>query len=184
MKRIVFLHGVGSTGGDMRPLAQALDLAVPAHFPNGTLPFDMGPGRQWFSVRGITEANRPDRVAAALPAVTAMLQSLGPTEDTLLIGFSQGSIMALHAAAAGLPLAGVVAVAGRLAGPVPAQAIWPWVTLLNGAADPMMTPTIARATLSWLQAAGATPAAHILPDLGHTIDHRVVDLIRSAISMG
>lgn len=53
MKRIVFLHGVGSSAAAMRPLADALGLAVEAHFPDGPQPFDMGPGRQWFSVRGI-----------------------------------------------------------------------------------------------------------------------------------
>jgi len=184
MKRVVFMHGVGSSGSDLRPLADALGLSVPAHFPDGTHPFDMGPGRQWFSVRGISEANRPERVTGALPALTKVLEGFGPTEETLLIGFSQGSIMALHAAAAGMPLAGVIAIAGRLAGPVPAQPLWPQITLLNGDQDHLMPPPVARATADWLRDAGATPTAHILPGLGHTIDHRVVDLIRSSLAAG
>jgi phospholipase/carboxylesterase len=182
MKRIVFLHGVGSSGANMRPLAQALDLSVPAHCPDGPHPFDMGPGRQWFSVRGISEANRPDRVAAALPALTALLQSLGPTGETLLIGFSQGSIMALHAAAAGLPLAGVIAIAGRLAGPVPARTTWPPITLLNGALDPIMPPSIANATAEWLRDAAASPKAQIFQGLGHMIDDQVIAAIRTQLA--
>lgn len=181
MKRIVFLHGVGSSGAAMRPLAQALGLTEAVHFPDGPQPFDMGPGRQWFSVRGITEANRPDRVAAALPTLTAMLVALGPTEETMLIGFSQGSIMALHAAAAGLPLAGVIAIAGRLAAPVPLRATWPPITLLNGEMDTMMPPAVATATLEWLQKAGASPSSSIFPGLGHSIDHQVLDAVRTAL---
>ena len=65
MKRVIFLHGVGGTGASMQPPADALGLTVPAHCLDGTEPFDMGPGRQWFSVKGVTEANRPARVAAA-----------------------------------------------------------------------------------------------------------------------
>jgi phospholipase/carboxylesterase len=182
MKRIVFLHGVGSSGAAMRPLAQALGVTIESHFPDGPHAFDMGPGHQWFSVRGITEANRPERAAAALPDLMAMLQALGPTEETLLIGFSQGSIMALHAAAAGLPLAGVIAIAGRLAGPVAPLATWPPITLLNGERDTMMPPPIALATAGWLRAAGAAPVAQILPGLGHSVDHQVIDAIRAALT--
>lgn len=182
-KRIVFLHGVGSSGGGMRPLAEALGLLGEAHFPDGTHPYDLGPGRQWFSVRDVTEANRPDRVAAAVPELTAMLTALGPTNDTLLIGFSQGSIMALHAAAAGLPLAGVIALAGRLAGPVAPRVSWPPITLLNGELDRIMLPTIATATANWLRDAGAAAEAQILPGLGHSVDHQVIAAIRLALSI-
>jgi phospholipase/carboxylesterase len=63
MTRIIFLHGVRSSGAAMRPLAEALDVTATAHISDGSEPFDMGPGRQWFSVMGTTEDNRlaPDR---------------------------------------------------------------------------------------------------------------------------
>lgn len=182
MKRIVFLHGVGSSGAAMQPLAHEIGLTVETHFPDGPQGFDMGPGRQWFSVRGVTEANRADRVAGALPDLVALLKGFGPTEQTLLIGFSQGSIMALHAAAAGLPLAGVIAIAGRLAGPVPAHDVWPPITLLNGDRDTIMPPPIAMATADWLRTAGAAPVAHILPGLGHSIDHQVIAAIHDLLA--
>lgn len=165
----------------MRPLSDALKLTENAHFPDGTHAFELGPGRQWFSVRGINEANRVDRVAAALPDVVAMLTALGPTQETLLIGFSQGSIMALHAAAAGLPLAGVIAIAGRLAGPVAPLENWPPIMLLNGTLDSIMPPEIASATTGWLQAAGAAPVLKILPGLGHNIDQQVIVATRNAV---
>lgn len=121
MKRVIFLHGVGGNGASMQPLADTLSLTVPAHCPDGPEPFDMGPGRQWFSVRGVTEENRPARIAAALPAFIRAVRAIGNPRHSLLIGFSQGAIMALHAVAAGLTAAGVIALSGRLAGPVAAR---------------------------------------------------------------
>lgn len=179
MKRVILLHGVGGTGASMQPLADALALSVPAHCPDGPELFDMGPGRQWFSVKDVTEENRPARVAAAMPAVTRTIEGFGDPRDSLLIGFSQGAIMALHAVAAGLPAAGVFALSGRLAGPIADRANWPPITLLHGSADPVMPPAIARATEIWLKAAGANPELLIFNGLGHSIDDRTLAAIRS-----
>ena len=180
MKRVIFLHGVGSSGAAMAPLASAVGLAVPSHCPDGPEDFNHGQGRQWFSIAGVTEANRPARVAAALPAFTEVVSQFGDTKDSLLIGFSQGAIMALHAAAAGLPVAGVFALSGRLAGPVAHRTDWPSITLLHGSDDPMMPPAVARATEGWLKDAGASPHLIIFEGLGHSIDARVVEAIRAA----
>ena len=180
MKRVIFLHGVGSSGAAMAPLAEAVALAVPAHCPDGPQAFPHGQGRQWFSIDGVTEANRPARVAAALPAFTEIVSQYGDTSDSLLIGFSQGAIMALHAVAAGLPVAGVFALSGRLAGPVAPRSDWPAITLLHGSADPMMPPAVAQATEAWLRDAGAAPQLTIFDGLGHSVDARVVAAIRAA----
>jgi phospholipase/carboxylesterase len=182
MKRVIFLHGVGGTGASMQPLANALGLSVPAHCPDGPEPFDMGTGRQWFSVRGVTEEDRPARVARALPAFRQMIDGYGHPHECLLIGFSQGAIMALHAVADGLSVAGVFALSGRLAGPVPARTDWPQVTLLHGDADPVMPAPIARATEGWLRDAGSNPTLAIFKGLGHAIDHRAIAEIRAALS--
>lgn len=178
MKRVICLHGVGSSGAAMAPLAEALALAVPAHCPDGPQPF--GAGRQWFSIDGVTEANRPARVAAALPAFTEIVSRFGDPRESLLVGFSQGAIMSLHAVAAGLPVAGVIALSGRLAGPVPPRADWPPITLLHGSADPMMPPSVARATEGWLKEAGAAPGLTIFEGLGHSVDARMVAAARAA----
>jgi phospholipase/carboxylesterase len=181
VKRVIFLHGVGSSGANMKPLASALGQSVEAHLPDGLRPFDMGPGHQWFSVSGITEANRPERVATALPAFVERIAQFGPTEDSLLVGFSQGAIMSLHAAAAGLRVAGVVAIAGRLAAPVPVREDWPAITLLHGEADPVIPVSAAQATRTWLKDAGAEPALKLVAGLGHSIDARMLELVREAL---
>lgn len=178
VKRIVLLHGVGGSGASMQPLADQLDLAIDMHLPDGPQAFEMGPGRQWFSVRGVTEANRPARVTEALPAFTGIIEQFGDPGEILLVGFSQGAIMALHAVAAGMPAAGVLALSGRLAGPVAARSGWPPINLLHGAADPVMPPDVARATDKWLRAAGAEARLQLFDGLGHGIDDRVLAAIR------
>ncbi|WP_413873877.1 hypothetical protein [Albidovulum sp.] len=181
-QRIIFLHGVGSTGAAMRPLAEALAVSQHAAFPDGLHPFDMGTGRQWFSVKGVTEANRPGRIAEAMPAFAHLIESLGDPRQSVLIGFSQGAIMALHAVAAGLPAAGVIALSGRLAGPVPARGDWPPITLLHGTDDPVMPLAVARATDGWLNDAGAAPRLTEFDGLGHAIDARVLETVRDSLS--
>ncbi|MES2550974.1 MAG: dienelactone hydrolase family protein [Pseudomonadota bacterium] len=180
MSRVVFLHGVGSSGAGMRPLAEALGLHD-AHCPDGPEPFDMGPGRQWFSVKGVTEANRPERVAAALSAAHRMIEALGDPRESWLVGFSQGSIMALHLVAEGLPVAGVVAIAGRLAGPVAARTDWPPIWQLQGADDAVMPLALAQATEGWLREAGAAAELTVFPRLGHSVDTRVLGRLREVL---
>jgi phospholipase/carboxylesterase len=142
---IIMLHGVGSSANDMAPLGQALSASLPdarVLIPDGFDPFDQGgAGRQWFSVRGVTPANRTQRVDEALPRLldwieTQRLDAGVAPEAVGLFGFSQGAILALAAAARGAPLGSVVAVAGRLVDPVnPALAGSPRLLLLHGKSD-------------------------------------------------
>lgn len=182
MTRLILLHGVGSSGAAMRPLAQALDRTADTHCPDGTQPFDMGPGRQWFSVKGITEENRPARIAAALPSFRAVVESFGEPRDSVLVGFSQGAIMALHAVADGLPARAVFALSGRLAGPIKAREYWPSITLLHGAADTVIPSHLAQATATWLREAGATPDLRLYPGLGHGTDERVFSALKDGLA--
>jgi phospholipase/carboxylesterase len=177
MSRIIFLHGVGSTGTAMRPLAEALGVTATPQFPDGPEPFDMGPGRQWFSVKGITEENRPARVEAALPGFRRVIEGFGDPQDSILVGFSQGAIMALHAVADGLPVKAVFALSGRLAGPVPGRTDWPAITLLHGQADPVIPARMAEATEVWLRAAGAAPDLRLFDGLAHAADSRVLSVL-------
>jgi phospholipase/carboxylesterase len=61
---------------------------------DGADPFDRGcAGRQWFSIRGVTEADRSARVLTALPSLLARLDLLAAErgvarKDLVLLGFS------------------------------------------------------------------------------------------------
>jgi phospholipase/carboxylesterase len=121
----ILLHGVGAGAEGLRPLAALIQREFPAaasEIPEGFTPFDSAPvGRQWFSIIGVTEQNRPARVAAALPALVHWVRKAQEhhaisAPATTLIGFSQGAIMALAVSAAYNGLVGqVAAFAGRYA---------------------------------------------------------------------
>ena len=123
---VLLFHGVGSSPDDLLPLGQAVGhrfpdaLVLSVRSPDAS---DLGNGWQWFSVRGIDEANRPMRVAEAMPRFLATVQhwqheSGLDAATTTLIGFSQGAIMALEATQRSQPLAArVIAIAGRFAQP-------------------------------------------------------------------
>ncbi len=181
-KRLVaFLHGVGSSGDDLEPLARLWQAALPdaaMTFPDGPEPFDLAPqGRQWFSVDGVTPANRPQRVAEAAPAFDRVLDEelswagVGP-DALILVGFSQGSIMSLDAVLTGRwkPLA-VVAYAGRLSGrPVSDNAATGTrVLLVHGSADPVIPVAEMQTAVQALTQAGIAVETRVEPGVAHTI---------------
>ena len=126
----------------------------------------------------MTEANRADRVAAARPefdrVVGNIIEAHGldhETDKVALVGFSQGSIMALDVLASGrLPVAAIVAFSGRLASPEPIRpATDTKLCLIHGDADPIMSFVESEKAAATLKAAGVDSALHILPGLGHSI---------------
>jgi phospholipase/carboxylesterase len=180
---VILLHGVGSHGADIAQLGglwqQSLhDTRFAA--PDGPEPFGPPgfPGRQWFSVQGVTPENRPARVAAARPAFDRILHDIvaahGLGDDlgrVALVGFSQGAIMALDALASGRwPVGAVVAFSGRLASPPPlAPALGIPVMLLHGAADPVMPAAESERAAATLAALGVRAECHVFPRLEHGI---------------
>ncbi|WP_293998395.1 esterase [Sphaerotilus sp.] len=123
----ILLHGVGASADDLVPLAKALRASFPQAallLPDGFDAFDAAPtaqGRQWFSVVGVTEENRIERVQAVVPTLIDWVRGhqtrLGVgAAATALVGFSQGSIVSLEAAVAAPDLVGrVLAFSGRFA---------------------------------------------------------------------
>lgn len=127
---IVCLHGVGSGAMSLRPLGQMLRIANPTSvviIPDAPHPSDLGgAGRQWFSVRGITNTNRADRIDAALPWLDAFIiterhQLLLAAKQVAVCGFSQGAMMALALASRDNAPRAIASIAGRIAAPIPAR---------------------------------------------------------------
>ena len=176
---LLLLHGVGADGRSMAPLAQALRAEFPQAAivaPDAPNPFDAGgAGRQWFSVRGIDEASRVPRSAAALAPladwVRATQQRLGVgPAATALVGFSQGAIMALELSAAEDGLAGrVLAFAGRYARLPDAAPRHTTLHFFHGGADPVMPAAHARAALEHLGALHGDATIDIAEGVGHEL---------------
>ncbi|KQZ99838.1 phospholipase [Mesorhizobium sp. Root157] len=179
---IIFLHGVGSRGADLLPLAKGWRQSLPTTAfaaPDGPFAFDGGgSGRQWFSVSDVTEASRPQRIAAARPALDDVLRGaieqhglMANLDRVALVGFSQGSIMALDAVASGRwPIGALVAYSGRLASPHPyTPAGSPRVLAVHGAADPVIPAEASIQATVALRELGLDVNSRILPGVGHTI---------------
>ena len=182
---LLLFHGVGASARDLLPLAEALAEAkshawvVSLQAPH---PAEFGYGWQWFSVQGVTEANRPGRVAAAMPAflqrVAAWQARTGSTpERTTLIGFSQGAIMSLEATQASqTSVAGrIIAIAGRFAQAPQRAPQGAAVHLLHGDQDQVMPVHLATSAHQELQALGAAASLQRFSGLGHGIDQRVLN---------
>ncbi|WP_237153494.1 alpha/beta hydrolase [Oryzibacter oryziterrae] len=179
---VILLHGVGSSGADLEALGEVWAGALPdAVFvaPDAPFAFDQSRfGYQWFSIAGVNESNRGERIVAAREAfdrtVSAAISGAGFTDRldrVAFAGFSQGTIMALDALASGRwPVAAVVGFSGRLSSPEPfAPATQTKVLLVHGTADRVIPATESEQAESRLQQAGFTVERHALAGLGHTI---------------
>ena len=183
---VVFLHGYGANGKDLIGLAEPLA----EHMPDTLFLSPDGPeecvgsslGLQWFPIPwidGSSEEMARNGVLRAVDDLQAFLDGVMVDEDLLpeqvmLFGFSQGSMMALHAAPRREdPVAGVVAFSGRLLEPESlADEVQsrPPVLLVHGDRDEVVPiqalPEAARA----LEAAGWSEVyAHVMKGTAHGI---------------
>ncbi len=183
----LLFHSVGANAEHLAVLATRLAQEYPQAAVlciDAPDEFDAAPGRggrQWFSIQGVTDENRPARVAAALPRFIATVRALQlrfaiEWPRTALFGFSQGAIMALEAAQAEPELAGrVIAFSGRYA-TLPAHAPRDTcVHLLHGLDDTVMPHGPVVAAARQLVALGADVTADVLPQVGHELDPRLIE---------
>lgn len=184
---MLMFHGVGSTPDSM----QAVGSYFAKHFPQAFIisvaaPYfsDLGTGLQWFSVQGVTEENRQERVDTAMPAFIETVRSwqqasgLG-VEATALIGFSQGAIMSLEAVKAHADVAGrVLSFSGRFVSLPQAAINHATLHLFHGKADPVIPYIHSVAAAEHLIKLGGDVTAEIEPFVGHTIHE---DLLEKAV---
>jgi phospholipase/carboxylesterase len=124
---VIFLHGYGSNGADLIDLAPYWASALPDTLflaPDAPQSCDGVPyGRQWWPLTSLAPAARAAGVRVSAFAlngyIDAQLAAHGLSEDKLaLVGFSQGTMMALHVGPRrAKTLAGVVGFSGMLADP-------------------------------------------------------------------
>ncbi len=181
-KIVLLLHGYGSNGEDLIALAPHLRHILPdALFlaPDAPQRCAIGRGYQWWPLDAYSPAALARGAAAAAPAVDAFLDrklgQYGLSEaDAALVGFSQGTMMALHV---GLrrprPLAGILGYSGALTG---ADALAgeimnkPPVLLIHGAADQVVPAAALGVASRALTALGVAVRTHLSRGLGHSVD--------------
>ena len=183
---VVFLHGYGANGADLLGLADPLAEHMPdtlflAPDAPETIP-GMPTGYQWFPIPwidGSSEEEAANGLRRAADDLNAFLDGVMVDEDLLpeqvvVLGFSQGTMMALHVLPRREdPVAGIVAFSGRLLEPellVDEVVSRPPVLLIHGDQDDVVPPQSLPQAAEALQEAGWKDVyAHIMKGTAHGI---------------
>lgn len=186
---VVLLHGLGADGNDLIALADhwAQDLPHAAFVsPDAPFPCDMAPfGRQWFSLKEPSLESLDAGVRAVAPVVDRFLDEAlaahGLSDrDLALVGFSQGTMTALHVALRRLrACAGVLGYSGALMSPwtlATEIAAKPPVLLVHGDADPIVPASNLSTAETTLRAQQVPVRTVLQPGLAHSIDEHGVML--------
>jgi len=185
---VVFLHGYGADGNDLIDIGRAWQQYLPqAAFvsPHAPEPCGQAPvGRQWFALTFRDPDERWVGVNKAAPLLQRFLDAelnrhRLPPSALALVGFSQGTMMALHVGLrrATAPAA-IVGYSGLLvlppqgdieafAGEVTSR---PPVLLVHGDRDELIPPQALFQAAQGLAALGLSVEWHVSAGIGHGID--------------
>jgi phospholipase/carboxylesterase len=185
---VVFLHGYGADGNDLIDIGRAWQQVLPqAAFasPHAPEPCGQAPaGRQWFPLTMRDPNERWTGVKTAAPVIEQFLDAelvrhKLPPSALALVGFSQGTMMALHVGLrrAAAPAA-IVGYSGLLVTP-PEREIEafaaeiksrPPVLLVHGDRDDLIPVQALFQAAQGLSALGLSVEWHISPGIVHGID--------------
>ena len=183
---VIFLHGYGANGADLMGLADPLAEYMPDTLflsPDAPEACAGAPmGFQWFPIPWIDGSSEEESQAGLIRAAAdldAFLDGVMVDEDLLpeqvgVVGFSQGTMMALHVLPRREdPVAGLVAFSGRLLAPELLEdevVCRPPVLLVHGDQDDVVPPQSLPEAAEALQAAGWSEVyAHVMKGTAHGI---------------
>jgi phospholipase/carboxylesterase len=185
---VVFLHGYGADGNDLIDIGRAWQGILPnAAFvsPHAPHPCGQAPvGREWFPLTFRDQNERWTGVNTAAPALEAFLNAelnrrQLPPSALVLVGFSQGTMMALHVGLRRpVPPAAIVGYSGMLV--VPANVdpekfasevhSRPPVLLVHGDQDELIPVQALMHAAQGLSSLEVPVEWHVSPGIGHGID--------------
>ena len=185
---VVFLHGYGADGNDLIELGRAWQNLLPETVfvsPHAPEPCEQAPmGRQWFPLTFRDMNERWVGVNKAAPVLEKFLQAELARHDLpgsalALVGFSQGTMMALHvglrlaaAPAAIVGYSGMFVTPGdagaeKIAGEIKSR---PPVLLVHGDSDDLIPPQALLFSAQELAKIEVPVEWHMSSGLGHGID--------------
>ena len=185
---VVFLHGYGADGNDLIDIGRAWQGLLPDTAfvsPHAPEPCGQAPvGRQWFPLFTRAPNERWEGVNAALPGLERFLDAeltrrkLAPSA-LALVGFSQGTMMALHAGLRrAAPPAAIVGYSGIFVLPEKAKPeavaaeikARPPVLLVHGDSDELIPVQALFQSAQALAALEVPVEWHLSEGVGHGID--------------
>jgi len=197
---VVFLHGYGANGKNLISLAQDFHQVLPmAHYlsPNAIETWEGGffDAYQWFSLYQGLERKTLDNLANQIKNANQILQNFLQQQlkkfnldfsKLILIGFSQGSMMANYQAMiAPQNLAGVISYSGRIIEPtrIGEKIISKTkICLIHGKQDSVLDFSNFIEAQKILQNLQIPFEAHGLDDLDHAIDLRGIEIAKNFLN--
>ena len=180
---VILLHGYGSNGDDLMGLVPHWRAGLPDTVfmaPNAPEMCPGAPGGyQWWSLTELGRESRAAGVRQAAPLVNAFIDMHRTTYDlpnskVALVGFSQGTMMALHVGPRRTDaLAGIVGYSGMLADAEALQAevkTRPPLLLIHGDADQMVPFAAMGEAEGECKRLGFEINTYVARGLGHSID--------------
>lgn len=188
---IVAIHGRGADATDLAALSFEIDPGCYRWvLPQGPRPVFLAPGAvgwAWYEL-GETQSETVLSSRALLAAcLDEILERISvPRDETVLMGFSQGAVMALHVGLASPePFAAVIAMSGHLPAADALEPLLPQrrerqVLVVHGTMDPVLPIERGRRVRDILQAAGLQLEYHEFP-MGHQITPESLATVREHI---
>ena len=185
---VVFLHGYGADGNDLIDIGRAWQGLLPDTAfvsPHAPEPCGQAPtGRQWFALFSRAQNERWDGVNKAAPVLEKFLDAeltrrKLPPSALALVGFSQGTMMALHVGLRrAVPPAAIVGYSGIFVLPDKAKAdavageikSKPPVLLVHGDQDDLIPVQALLQGAQDLAALDVPVEWHLSQGIGHGID--------------
>ena len=185
---VVFLHGYGADGNDLIDIGRAWQGLLPDTAfvsPHAPEPCGQAPmGRQWFALFSRAQNERWTGVNKAAPVLEKFLDAelarrKLPPSALALVGFSQGTMMALHVGLRrAVPPAAIVGYSGifvlpdnakpdAVAGEIKAK---PPVLLIHGDQDDLIPVQALLQSAQSLAALDVPTEWHVSQGIGHGVD--------------
>ncbi len=186
-RAVIFLHGYGANGQDLISLAPLWHEALPntAYFaPNAPERCELAPpgapsGFQWFSLMDRTPAVMTAGAEAAKSGLETYINGVAEQTglkmaDIAIVGFSQGTMMALHTLLAMEEgCAGILAYSGRLIEPKDIKSKPP-VCAVHGTADEVVPFESLEGIRAFCAENDIPVEHHERQGLGHGIDEQAL----------
>jgi len=193
---VIFLHGLGGSETQLKPIALDLSREVSGlKIALANAPYRrLGGGREWFVVDG--RELEPQRVNAARQAFDSVINEIitaqgfsSKLDHVVLVGFSQGAIMALDAVesrrwnfGAIVAFSGMIPFIAHTASPVTPTRI----LLVHGEVDQTIPVSASIAAEKEFRDAGFSVSLRVLPGLGHSTskdgEQFAIDFVRDYLT--
>jgi len=179
---VLLLHGYGSNGADLISFAGEWQTILPdALFlaPNAPQSCGAGRGYQWWPLTAFTPDALAAGAASAASAIDAFIdrklaQYQLQDASLAIVGFSQGTMMALHVGLRRQQQVGsIIGYSGMLTGARELsgeQITKPPVLLIHGASDQIVPVAALHDAETQLRSLGIDVTAHVSAGLGHSVD--------------